>query len=122
MAPNGYNLKLNGRYSDMHAYSDESRKRMSISQSKVFKTKLHKYRKKHKELEGVPQHVTYFEYGGVRGYRILRHPNCPFKEFTHATIPVAELKKQMLEFLKKCESKAYVTTQKRKQETGNRCT
>lgn len=118
IVPHGYNLKLNGRYSDMHSYSDASRKQMSISQSKVFKTKLHKYRKKHKELEGVPQFVTYFESGGIKGYRILRHPKCPFKEFTSATTHVAELKERMLTFLKKCMKKAYVTTQKRKQSTG----
>lgn len=117
LAPNGYNLKLNKSHNGS-SYSEETIQRMSKSHTKSRREHLHKYRKKHEELKGIPQFVTYFESGGIRGYRILRHPNCPFKEFTHATTPVAELKKKTLDFLKKCEKKPYKTTQQRKKEKG----
>lgn len=118
LAPNGYNLKLNESPEGESAYSDETRARMSVSHTESRRIHLHKYRKKHAELEGVPQYVTYFNSGGIRGYRILRHPKCPFKQFADATTPVVELKKQMLEFLQECEDKPYETIQKRKLNKG----
>lgn len=116
LSPNGYNLKLNNSNGSI-IFSPETLERMSISQSKVFEENLHKYRKKHKELDGVPQFVTYFESGGIRGYRIHNHPNCSFKQFTDDIdngIPVLELKEQMLNFLKQCEKTPYITTQQSK--------
>ena len=109
---------MNKRDCQTSAYSAETLNKMSISHTKSRKEHLHKYRKKHEELKEVPQFVTYFESGGTRGYRILRHPSCPFKEFTHPTTPVLELKKQMMDFLKKCETKPYETVQKRKSDRG----
>lgn len=114
--PNGYNLMLNNK-TDGIKFSYETRKKMSVSQSNVFKYKLDKYRKKHKELEGVPQFVTYFESGGIRGYRIHNHPNCKSKQFADSDTPVEELKNKMLEFLKECETKPFKTVQQRKAET-----
>lgn len=118
LAPNGYNLKLNECPEGGSAYSDETRAKMSVSHTISRRDHLHKYRKKHAELVDVPQFVTYFDSGGIRGYRIVRHPNCPFKQFADATTPVADLKKQMLEFLQECEEQPYETTQKRKQDKG----
>lgn len=117
LSPNGYNLKLNNNSGGSSSFSLETLERMSISQSKVFETKLHKYRQNHEELEGVPRHVTFFESGGIRGYRIHNHPNCPSKDFTSATTPVPELKEQMLSFLKKCETTPFKSVQRCKAET-----
>lgn len=114
ISPNGYNLKLNNANNDHKFYSGETLSKMSISQSQVFKTKLGSYRKYHKELEGVGQFVTYFVCGDMRGYRIQNHPRCSFKQFADATTPVPELKIQLLAFMKECESKIYITTQKAK--------
>lgn len=117
LSPNGYNLKLNNN-DTLITFSNETLERMSISQSNVFKENLHKYRKKHDELEGVPQFVTFFESGGIRGYRINNHPNCSFKQFTDAITPILELKQQMLNFLKECEKTPYITMQKEKHFNG----
>jgi hypothetical protein len=117
LAPSGYNLKLN--HSDEYkVFSEETLNKMSISQSKVYETNLHKYRKKHKELEEVPQFVTYFESGGIRGYRIVNHPNCKSKQFADEQTPVEELKTQTLEFLEKCNKVPYKTLQQVKKEKG----
>ena len=115
LAPNGYNLKTNAKHGGKSAYSDASRKKMSESQKIVMKNKLHKYRRGHGMLEGVPQHVTYFKSGGIRGYRIQNHPNCSFKQFADADTPVKELKKQLLDFMAQCEEKKYETVQHVKQ-------
>lgn len=112
IAPNGYNLKTNDKINGF-AYSAESRKKMSDSQKIAVTKYLHKYRRGHGMLTGMPQHITYYESGGVRGYRILRHPNCPFKQFVDASTPVEELKRQTMAFLKECESVPYITTQQR---------
>lgn len=114
MSPNGHNLKLNNASEEHKMYSGETLARMSISQSKVYETRLENYRKYHDELEGVGQFVTYFVCGDMRGYRIQNHPQCSFKQFADATTPVPELKSQLLAFMKECESKTYITTQKAK--------
>jgi hypothetical protein len=116
--PYGYNLKLNSVKNGKSTYSDATRKQMSESHIKSVRENLHKYRKKHKELEDVPQFVTYFDSGGIRGYRINKHPKCPFKQFADADTPIETLKRQMLEFLQQCESEPYVTVQKRKSDRG----
>lgn len=118
LVPYGYNLKLNKASETKSAYSEETKKRMSESHIKSVKENLFKYRKKHKELENVPQFVTYFNSGGIRGYRIVRHPNCPFKQFADTTTPVEILKQQMLDFLQECENNPYQTVQARKKEKG----
>ena len=92
----------------------KQKKRMSESSIKKVHDNLHKYRKKHEELKEVPQYVTYFESGGIRGYRIVRHPNCKSKQFADDKTPILELKSQMLEFLKQCEINPYVNTQQKK--------
>lgn len=112
LTPNGYNLKTNNKHGTF-CYSDTSRKKMSDSQKMAVKKYLHKYRRGHGMLKGVPQHVTYFTSGGIRGYRIVKHPNCPFKQFADATTPVAVLKQQMLAFLEMCKITPYVPTQQR---------
>lgn len=117
LSPNGYNLKTNARVLNNFAYSEESRKRMSVSAKKKVKDNLHKYRKKHEQLEGLPQYVTYFESKGLRGYRIVRHPKCQSKQFADSTTPVEDLKKQTLEFLQKCELNPFETVQQKKAKT-----
>lgn len=114
LMPDGYNLKLNTPYVGRPMYSKETLERMSISHTKSRKEQLHKYRKKHEELKDVPQFVTYFESGGIRGYRIHKHPNCKFKQFADVDTPIIELKSQLLEFLTTCEKAPYKTVQQRK--------
>lgn len=118
LVPKGYNLKMNTKEYRSSTYSDATLKQMSVSHTKSRKEHLHKYRKKHEELKDVPQFVTYFDSGGIRGYRIVRHPKCPFKQFADAETPVEDLKRQMMEFLSACEDNPYVTVQQRKQLSG----
>lgn len=118
LVPNGYNLKMNHRHGQHSAYSDETRKKMSASSVIKVRDNLHNYRKKHEELKDVPQFVTYFESGGIRGYRIVRHPKCKSKQFADADTPVVELKRQLLEFLKACEDEPFQTTQQKKATKG----
>jgi hypothetical protein len=117
LVPNGFNLKLNNTlYSKEYEYkySEESRKKMSESSIISVRNNLEKYRKKHVELEDIPQFVTYFESGGIRGYRIVNHPNCSFKQFADNVTPVLELKNKILTFLSECEKKPYKTIQQAK--------
>lgn len=107
MSPNGYNLKLNGG-SEYATFSDQTIKKMSESQSKVFNTKLHKYRKYNKELEGLPKHVNFVNNAnGKKGYRITNRPNCysKSKSFTSETVSIEELKKKVITFLEEIEGK-----------------
>lgn len=118
LCPLGYNLKMNSTHDGIHKYSDESRKKMSESSKKKVKDNLHKYRRNNEELKDVPQHVTYFESKGLRGYRIVDHPKCQSKQFADYTTPIAELKRQLLEFLNQCEAEPFKTVQQRKALTG----
>lgn len=118
LCPSGYNLKMNSTYDGIHKYSDESRKKMSESSKKKVKDNLHKYRRNNEELKDVPQHVTYFESKGLRGYRIVDHPKCQSKQFADYTTPISELKRQLLEFLNQCEAEPFKTVQQRKALTG----
>lgn len=118
LAPNGYNLKINKSDGTRSIYSDETLLKMSVSHTKSRKEHLHKYRKHHDELVDVPQFVTHFESGGIRGYRILNHPKCSFKQFADSSTPILELKANMLKFLELCNDKPYETSQKRKQREG----
>ncbi len=117
LSPNGYNLKLNAKYENMSSFSYETREKMRISSKKKVKDNLHKYRKKHDMLIDVPQHVTYFDSGGIRGYRIVNHPNCKFKQFADGTSPIEDLKHQLLDFLDKCKITPYKTVQQQKSMT-----
>lgn len=114
MDPNyGYNLKMN--QGEKHkATSVETRERMS----NTHRNNLHKSRKNVEELKDMPAHVTYFDSNGLRGYRIVRHPNIPSKEFADFTTPVEELKKQTLAFLEKYKDTKFETVQQRKAKTG----
>lgn len=118
LVPNGYNLKTNKAFGDNQSFSTETIKRMSDGHKKSMKENLYKYRKNHEELKNVPQHVTFFESGGIRGYRIHNHPKCKSKQFADSDTPVETLKKQMLNFLKQCEQNPYQTIQQRKKDRG----
>ena len=117
LSPNGYNLKMNNKKTiGGYSFSDETRKKMSESSKKKLHDNLHKYRRKHAELKDVPQFVTYFESGKIRGYRIVRHPKCKSKQFADSATPVADLKRQLLEFMEALKHTEFKTVQQRKQE------
>jgi hypothetical protein len=99
LVPNGYNLKLN-KGNGTYCYSDETRKKMSVSSKKKVRVNLRKYRRRTAELEGLPIHVTYFEYNGCKNFRISNHPKCRSKTFGSKILSVEELKTRVLEFLK----------------------
>lgn len=103
MQPNGYNLKLNNSNDEYKSFSIETLKRMSISQSKVFETKLDNYRKYNTELKNMPKHVKYINRGDKYGYQIDNHPNCKSKYFLTTTDSIDILKQRVLDFLKQCE-------------------
>ncbi len=106
--PGGYNLKLN-KNSENKSFSDETLKKMSESQSKVFKTKLHKYRRNNKELEGLPKHVNFItKDNDRRGFRIVGHPKYPGKSktFTSSTLSIKALKKKVIKFLEEIEGRS----------------
>lgn len=121
LVPNGYNLKINNTIQSsefIKKYSDESCRKMSESSIISMRNNLEKYRKAHKELEGVPQFVTYFKSGGIRGYRILNHPDCTFKQFADAETDILILKQKTLQFLELCKTTKYKSIQKQKLDRG----
>lgn len=118
LSPNGYNLKKNSADAEGFCYSEESRKRSSESSKIKTTVYLQKYRRRQDKLDGLPKHVTYFESGGIRGYRIVRHPNCKLRQFADKATPVEVLKKRTLDFLKKCETIPYKNILQSKAETG----
>ena len=98
IVPNGYNLKYNGVF-DGVAYSQQTIDQMTSSQTKVWKTHLHKYRRNTEELDGLPMYVTYYIRNGNPCYRIANHPKCKSKSFGSSKFTPDELKQQVLNHL-----------------------
>jgi hypothetical protein len=116
ISPYGYNLKLNK--GNNFSYSETSRKLMSESQKKACTKYLHKYRRKNKELEGMPKHITYFSSGGIRGYRVVGHPNCRSRQFADKKTPIHILKQRTMEFMETIKNKPYISDQQRQKMKG----
>jgi hypothetical protein len=109
LAPNGYNLRINGANGQSHTLSGETRKK--FSEAAVLKNKkyLEKYRRYKDEMKDMPQYVSYYQDSdGYRGYKISKHPLCYSKSFTSKTKSLDELKKNCLEFLKSLGEEKYV--------------
>jgi hypothetical protein len=104
--PNGYNLRLNN--SEYKVFSQDTIKKMSNSQSNVFKNKLHKYRRYPDELKDMPKHVNFIRRGNIRGYRVANHPKSLIKNksFTSSTLSIETLKNQTIKYLEKIENKS----------------
>jgi hypothetical protein len=100
LAPNGYNLKTNTVDDEIQHTTVETKQRMSESSKLKTTVYLQKYRRYQDKLDGVPKHVTYFDSGGIRGYRINGHPKCKHKQFADSHTPTNELKSQLLEFMR----------------------
>jgi hypothetical protein len=106
LAPNGYNLRLNGKYANGRTLSEESRKRFSDAAVLKNKKYLDKYRRYKTEMKYMPQYITFYnDKEGYRGYKISKHPKCYSKSFTSKTIPLDTLKANCLEFLDSLETK-----------------
>ena len=103
LAPNGYNLKINGKI-DGYSYSKETRELQSDIQIDLMKTNYVKYRKHIQKLEGLPQHTSY-TYNKAAGHHfmVVGHPKCSKKMFSSKTIPLDTLKQIFSLFVEKLE-------------------
>jgi hypothetical protein len=120
IVPKGYNQRLNGMgsYGNHKVYTEETRKKMSDSQSKVYDTKLHKYRRNNEELTDLPKHVIFVQRDNKQGYCIRDHPKCKSKYFLSSTESVDSLKAKVIKFLADIEENPHVSTRQVKLTTG----
>lgn len=103
LAPNGYNLKINGKI-EGHSYSKKTRELQSDIQKKLMKTAYVKYRKHHDKLQGLPQHTSY-AYNKTMGhvFIVVGHPKCAKKTFSSISMSFEKLKKIFVLFMRRLE-------------------
>lgn len=98
LAPNGYNLETGGHGNKV--ISTSSRKLMSDAQKK----RDNRVFRKSAETKDLPKFIGKVNQQYSKGYKISRHPSCPYKNFCNKNKSDAENLQEAKEFLDKLDT------------------